>query len=66
MSMKNKKDCSNFEHHEGLPPNLGDNPEKIPQENGDIVLTNVVCLSFNIKNPFIVSCMITLLFIRLF
>ena len=43
MSCKKKTACSDFEHHEGMPPSLGDNQEKVPQENGDIVLTNVVC-----------------------
>ncbi|XP_031556231.1 zinc transporter ZIP14-like isoform X2 [Actinia tenebrosa] len=40
MSYNKKKACSNFEHHEGTPQNLGNSDEKVP-ENGDIILTNV-------------------------
>jgi hypothetical protein len=53
MSYKKKKSCSNFEHHEGMPQSLGeDSNEKVPNENGDIVLTNVVSCH---GNPNVIS-----------
>jgi len=45
MSFKRERKCSKFEHREGAPP-LGNNDEKPPMENGDIVLTNVVSKTF--------------------
>ena len=45
MSFKRERKCSKFEHHEGALP-LGNNDEKPPMENGDIILTNVVSKNF--------------------
>jgi len=43
MSLKKKRRCSKFEHHEGaLPIAKGDEKPPLGTQNGDVVLTNVV------------------------
>ena len=46
MSFKNQRRCSKLEHHNGAPP-ITKGDEKLPMENGDIVLTNVVSRIFS-------------------
>ncbi|XP_068715373.1 metal cation symporter ZIP14-like [Montipora foliosa] len=42
MSFKKERKCSRFEHHEGVPSFVKmENKEKVPVDNGDIILTNV-------------------------